>query len=331
VSDKTPLVFCRVIFLLCLLGSLPLGANAAEQIVTVVSAEAEPYRVAYRAFQEGLAQKRPDVQTQEHVLGDGSQRERILADIRQRRPALVLTLGSAATTLVRSEIKNIPIVFCMVLNPQAAGLVQSMQSSGNNLTGASLDIPVKLQFEALQSVAPTVKRIGVFYNPSETEKVIQPAAKVAAGMGLELVSIPVGSPEQLLQELADTLRSRRLDALWSVADSTVFASNRSVEFLLRRTAEARIPFMGLSPDFVKSGSLLALSVDYKDIGLQCGEQAAQVLQGLAPSSLPITVPRKVTLHINLNVARTIGLRVPASALEKAVVYGHRSANVPPQF
>jgi putative ABC transport system substrate-binding protein len=89
--------------------------------------------------------------------------------------------------------------------------------------------------------------------------------------------------------------------------------------------------MGLSPEFVKLGALLALSVDYKDIGLQCGEQAAQVLQGSAPASLPITVPRKVTLHINLNVARVIGLRVPASALEKAVVSGHRSANVPPQF
>jgi putative ABC transport system substrate-binding protein len=217
----------------------------------------------------------------------------------------------------------------MVLNPQAGGLVQSLQSSGNNLTGASLDIPVKLQFEALQSVVPSVKRIGVFYNPVETEKVVQPAAKVAASMGLELVTIPMSPPEQL-QDLADALRSRRLDALWSVADSTVFASSRSVDFLLRRTLDARIPFMGLSPEFVKAGALLALSVDYKDIGLQCGEQAAQVLQGSAPSSVPITVPRKVMLHINLNVARAIGLRVPPPVLEKAVVHGSRPP-LPPAY
>ena len=329
-SDRASLVFGHVGLLLCLLGSLPPAAHAAEQIVVVSSADAEPYRVAYRAFQEGMAQKRPDAQMYEHVLKDASQRDRILADIRHRRPSLLLTLGSSATTLVRSEVKNTPIVFCMVLNPQAGGLVHSMQSSGNNLTGASLDIPVKLQFETLQSVVPGVKRVGVFYNPAETEKVILPAATTAASMGLELVSIPVAAPEQL-QELTDKLRSRRIDALWSVADSTVFASNRSVEFLLRRTAEVRIPFMGLSPDFVKAGALLALSVDYKDIGLQCGEQAALVLQGLAPSSLPITVPRKVTLHVNLNVARLIGLRLPASALEKAVVYGYASGNIPPQF
>jgi len=300
--------------------AVPRGANAADQIVAVVGAEAPPYREAFRAFQDGLLQKRHEVQIHEHVLKDGSQKERILADIRQRRPSMVFTLGSTATTLVHAEIKNIPVVFCMVLNPQAAGFVQSMQSSGNNLTGASLDIPVRVQFETLQSVAPSVKRIGVFYNPAQTEKVVQPAVKVAAGMGLELIGIPVGSPEQL-QELAGTLRSRQVDALWSVADSTVFASSRSVEFLIRRAVEARIPFMGLSPDFVKAGALLALSVDYKDIGLQCGEQAAQVLQGSAPSSVAISVPRKITLYINPNVARAIGLRVPSSVLERAVVYG----------
>jgi len=298
----------------------PRTTYAAEQLIAVFSAEAAPYREAFRAFQEGLTQKRVDVQIHEHVLREGGQSERLLSEIRQRQPSLVVTLGSSATTLAHAEIKTAPIVFCMVLNPQAAGLVQSMQSSGNNLTGASLDIPVKVQLEALQSVVPTVKRVGVFYNPSETEKVVQPAARIASGMGLELVAIPVANADQL-QGVASTLRSRQIDALWSVADSTVFASNRSVQFLIRQTVEARIPFMGLAPDFVKAGALLALSVDYKDIGLQCADQAAQVLRGSAPSSLPVAVPRKVTLHINPTAARTIGVTVPKSVLDKAVVYG----------
>ena len=323
--------------LLCALAALAPGAEAADPIVAVLSSEAAPYREAYRAFQEGLGQRRQSVQIHELVLKDGASRgtpeklaaaERgraeVLDDIARRRPALVLTVGSPATTLVQSDVvpaglRSTPIVFCMVLNPQAAGLVQSMQSSGNNLTGASLDIPVKVQFETLQSVVPKVKRIGVFYNPAETEKVVQPAARVAAEMGLELVGIAVTSPEQL-PEFATTLRTRRLDALWSVADSTVFASSRSLEFLVRRAVEARIPFMGLSPDFVKSGALLALSVDYRDIGLQCGEQAAHVLRGSPPSSVPITIPRKVTLHINPSTARGIGLEVPSAILDKAVVY-----------
>jgi putative ABC transport system substrate-binding protein len=301
-----------------LLGSAPFLAGAGPEIVSVASVEAEPYRVAYQGFQEALGLSRSDVKIREHVLREGTSRDQLLADIRERPPALVLTLGSTATTFIQSQVKQVPVVFCMVLNPQASGLIQSMQSSGNNLTGASLDIPVKLQFETLQSVVPSARRVGVFYNPKETEKVVLPAVKVANALGLDLVTIAVTSQEEF-QEMADSLAKRNLDAVWSVADSTVFSTTRSVEFLLRRTLDARIPFMGLSPAFVKAGALLALSVDYKDVGLQCGEQAALVLQGQAPAVVPIVVPRKVTLHINMNVARAIGVKIPPRVLEKAVV------------
>jgi len=296
----------------------PVGAAASAQIVTLTSVEAEPYTMAFRAFQDALSRQGQKVQIKEYVLKEGASKERILAEIRERPPSLVLTMGSSATSLVRGQVKEVPVVFCMVLNPLASGLVQSMQSSGSNLTGASLDIPVKLQFEALQGVVPSVRRVGVLYNPKETEKVVAPAVKTATALGLELVAIPVTSPEEV-QEMVDALPRKKIDALWSVADSTVFSSSRSAEFLLRRTLEARIPVMGLSPAFVKAGALLALSVDYKDVGLQCGEQAAQVLAGQLPSSLPITVPRKVTLYVNLNVARAIGITIPSQVLDRAVV------------
>ena len=313
---------------LWLLGSSLPCASASEQIVALSTADAEPYRVALRGFQEALSHVRPDIAIQEYLLKDPSHKERLLADIRQRKPALVLTLGSTATALAQTGLQNTPVVFCMVLNPEASGLVQSMQASGNNLTGASLDVPVRLQFEALQSLLPSAKRIGVFYNPLESEKLIQPAAKAAASLGLDLIPIVVGLPEELAA-LADALPNRRLDALWSVPDSTVFASSRSLEFLARRALEARIPFMVWSPEQVKVGALLALAVDYKDVGHQCGEQAAHVLRGTPPSGLPITVPRKSTLHINMNVARAIGLRVPDSIRDKAILYDRKLSPPPP--
>ena len=203
------------------------------------------------------------------------------------------------------------------LNPVASGLVQSLQASGNNLTGASLDIPVEVQFATLKAVLPAVKTVGVLYNPQETGKVIRAAAPVAAAMGLELIAMPLSSTEKLQETLEQ--QKKKLEALWSVADSTVFASDRAIEFLLRKTLEYKLPFMGLSPGFVKAGALLALSVDYADVGAQCGEQAAQVLAGRPPSLLPVTIPRKVTLYLNLTVAKAIGVAIPPRAMEKAVV------------
>ncbi len=291
---------------------------AQHSVVAVKSLEAKPYADAFQAFKETLAAKgfKPVLReyTYSEGQGDGT---KILADIQNHRPALIVTLGSAATTLLHSRVQDIPIVFCMVLNPVASGFVQAMQSSGNNLTGASLDIPPKLQFETLKAVIPYVKRVGVLYNPRETGKVVDPAARAAAELGLDLIAAPVDAAENLQQALESL--QKRIDALWSVADSTVFASDRSIEYLLRQTLQYKMPFMGLSPAFVKAGALLALSVDYPDVGVQCGEQAAIVLSGRAPTSLPVTIPRRVTLYLNLNVARAIGVEFPASTMAEAVI------------
>ncbi len=291
---------------------------AQETIVVVKSLEAKPYEETFQGFKEALSAKGYRPSLSEYTTKEGQRHEaRILSDINRRRPALIVTLGSAATTLIRDQVQDIPVVFCMVLNPVASGFVRSMQSSGNNLTGASLDIPARLQFETLKAVLPYVKKIGVLYNPRETGEVVEAAAPAAAEVGMELMAIPVSSAEKI-QETLESL-DKKVDALWSVADSTVFSSDRSIEFLLRQTLRYRLPFMGLSPAFAKAGALLALSVDYRDVGLQCGEQAAQVLAGRAPAALPITTPRRVTLYLNLNVARAIGVEIPPSTMAEAVI------------
>ncbi|MBI3988786.1 MAG: ABC transporter substrate-binding protein [candidate division NC10 bacterium] len=295
-----------------------LAALAKGPIVVVKSLEAEPYELAFQGFKEGF-EKKYGAGFKEYTLKESDpEKGKVLSELKALRPPLILTLGSSATTVIHEQVKDMPVVFCMVLNPVASGFVQSMESSGNNLTGASLDIPVRAQFETLKAVVPSVKRVGVLYNPGETREVVGPAAEVAREVGLELIAIPVSSVEKL-QETLDTLERKKIDALWSVADSTVFSSDRSIEFLLRQTLKSRIPFMGLSPAFVKAGALLALSVDYTDVGVQCGELAVQVLAGQRPSMLPITVPRRVTLYLNMNVAKAIGVKIPARTMEGAVV------------
>lgn len=300
----------------CLLSAQILLAQ--DSVVVIKSLEAKPYEDASQGFKETLAAKGFQPILREYTYAEGqADGINVLSDLQNRRPALIVTLGSSATTLMHSRVHDIPIVFCMVLNPVASGFVQSMQASGNNLTGASLDIPAKLQFEMLKAAVPYVKRVGVLYNPRETGKVVEPAVRAAAEVGLDLIASPVDSSERL-QEALKKLQPR-IDALWSVADSTVFASDRSIEFLLRQTLQYKVPFMGLSPAFVKAGALLALSVDYRDVGMQCGEQAALVMSGRTPTSLPVTIPRRVTLYLNMNVARAIGVEIPPSTMAEAII------------
>jgi putative tryptophan/tyrosine transport system substrate-binding protein len=313
--------------MLFLLGSA--FAQPREFVAVIKIRDAEPYEIALRNLRRALKEKGLDAPIEEFRLpevpqpaqsrfdpGYFSGREGALAEIRRRNPQLIVTLGSAATERVAKAIKDTPVLFCMALNPLASGFIRSMNSSGNNLAGASLDVPAQLQFEALRSIVPQVKKIAVIYNPHETESVVQQARKVAREMGLELAAVPIASADKV----PDALRAldKNVDALWSVADGTTFSS-ASMEFIFLHTLRNKLPFMGLSPAFVKAGALFALAVDYQEVGAQCGALAARILAGESPSSLPVTTPQKTILHVNLKTAETLGLKIPPDRLKGAVV------------
>ncbi len=307
---------CICFSLFIFLSSAPVTL-ARDLVVVLKSLELEPYENALKSFKKTLKRNNYDLNIEEFLVPeDRKEKDDLLADIRRRNPRLILTLGSAATSYISKAVRDIPVVFCMVLNPLASGFIRSMNASGNNLTGASLDISSQVQFEALRSIVPSVKKVGVIYNPQETESVIQQAAKMAKEMGLDLVSIPITSEEEVPKALR-TLDGN-VDALWSVADSTVFSSG-STEFILLHTLRNRIPFMGLSPAFVKAGALMALAADYQEVGVQCGEHAVRIFLGDHPSSLPITIPQAVTMYLNLKTAEIIGLKIPPDRVKGAVV------------
>jgi len=315
-KNMEKVVFCTCLCFFMLLLSAPV-TPAKEPVIALKSLEVEPYEMALKSFKETLKRKGYDLNVEELVLKeDTKQKDRIFSKIRRKNPPLIVTLGSTATAFISERIKDTPVVFCMVLNPMASGFIRSMNESGNNLTGASLDIPLEVQFEALRSIIPSARKVGVIYNPQETGSVIQQATRVAKEMGLELVSIPISSEEEVPKAVR-TLDGR-VDALWSVADSTVFSSG-STEFILLHTLRNGIPFMGLSPAFVKAGALMALAADYQEVGIQCGELAVRVLSGDHPSSLPITMPQTITLYLNLKTAEIIGLKIPSDRMKRAVL------------
>ncbi len=307
---------CICLCFLILLSRAPVTV-AGELVIALKGLEVKPYQTALKGFKETLRKKNYDLNVEEYVLKDDTGgKDGLLAEIKKKSPRLIVTLGSAATSYIAKDIKDTPVVFCMVLNPTASGFIQSMNASGNNVTGASLDIPLEVQFEALRSLIPPAKKVGVIYNPSETESVIQEATRAAEQIGLELVSIPIISKEEVPKALR-TLDGK-VDALWSVADSTVFSPG-STKFILLHTLRNKIPFVGLSPAFVKAGALMALAADYQEVGTQCGELAVRVLSGYQPSSLPITMPQSITMYLNLNTAEILGLEVPSAQMKGAVL------------
>ena len=280
-------------------------APSKRLVVAVKSRNLAPYNQAFEGLRRTLAEADPTIQLRDLELPmEESRQAEFIAALRENHPALIVTIGTQATRTVSEAVSDIPVVYSLVLaGPDSSSLLRGRPA---NLTGAAMDVPIALQFRRLREVIPSVKRIGVIYDPARSGAAVAEARAAAGAEKLALVEMPVGSEAQVMQEV-EKLRGR-VDALWSVADSTVFTP-RSVDSILLLTLRDGIPFVGLSPSFVRAGALLSFSCDYADVGRQSGEISLDVLGGRAPSEIPVTFPRKVSLFLNLNTARAIRLDI----------------------
>ena len=282
-------------------------AEGPRTVVVVKSRDLAPYNAALRGLRRSLAASDPDVQLRELVLPSGEARVRSFLDsLTKSRPDAIVTIGTQATRAVTRRVQDIPIVFSLVLTK--GSLEAWTQRRPSNVTGAAMDVPISVQFRRLKEVIPDMQRVGVIYNPRETGELVESAREAAAGAGLTLVEIPVFSEAKVIEEVSRL--KGRIDALWSVADSTVFTP-RSVDQILLLTLRDGVPFVGLSPSFVKAGALLSFSCDYEDVGSQSGELVSEVLNGKSPTQIAIAYPRHVSLFLNLNTARAIHLEISA--------------------
>jgi putative ABC transport system substrate-binding protein len=111
--------------------------------------------------------------------------------------------------------------------------------------------------------------------------------------------------------------ARTVDVLWGIPDSLVMTP-QTAEPILLNTLKNKIPLVGLSSSWVKTGALYALDHDYVDIGLQSGELAGKLLNGTSASSIPHTYPRKVAYVLNLKTANLINLDLSQDRIKGAL-------------
>lgn len=294
---------------------LPVSSFSGTRISVMISQHNQINDEALASFVKIIISNYGQIDISTYDLaGNMENGNKIAWEIQKSKPNLVLTVGTTASLSAKKWLKNIPIVFCMVLNPVSSGLVDNMESPGGNITGASLDIPIRTQFEYIKSIAPNTKSIGVLYNPGETGAVIQTADKTAKSMNLILYARAIRSEREIPDALKGLLG--KVDFLWSVADGIVFEP-KSTQYILLNTLKTGVPFMGLSPSFVKAGALVALSCSYSNIGKQAAEIAGRILRGEQPARIPISTPIEVSLSINLKTAGQIGLNVPSYIIRSA--------------
>lgn len=290
-------------------------APAARSTILVLQSEDE---AAFDEAVAGLAQElhrlHPDggVKVEVRNLAKiASPETELPAALSSLKPALMITLGSQATVWAQSSVQHTPVLFGMVLDPQAQGIDPSRASSP--MTGVSMQIPLSEQFARLRQVLPEVRRVGTVYD-ARNQALVNEARREASRQGLTLVGAPVSGAAEV-PEAFRTLAGK-VDALWSFPDTTVY-SREAAQFILLFSFRNRLPLMGFSRGYVRAGALFALYADYQDVGRQLAEVATEIMAGRSPREIPIGAPRRHALALNLRVADALGTRVPAGVRAQA--------------
>ena len=299
-----------LVIVLGLLGVTGLGAAGPQRIGIVQIVEHPALDSAREGFLAGLAASgfgEADVTVDfRSAQGDFSTAAAISQQFVSNRMDLILAIATPTAQAAAYATDSIPVMFTAVTDPIAAGLVDSIEVPGANVTGTSDMTPVAGQLELLLQLAPNAKRVGVLYNPGEVNSVVQVdlAQVVADALGLTLVKGGVNSSAEVYQ--AAQALVGRVDALYVPTDNTVASAIQSVIMVAE---DAKLPLVVGEDTMVLQGALATVGINYYNLGYQTGIMAAQVLNGADPATMPVGYQKDLALVINLQAAEKMGVVV----------------------
>ncbi len=235
----------------------------------------------------------------------------------QDKTDLIVTSSTSATVFAAKATAgtNIPVVFLSAGNPQI--LVKSFASSGSNLAGissASLEMTGK-RFELLHELAPSVKRLAVITNPNGVnyKSIVTEVREAVKRVKFTVWEVKVSNQEEILKAVP-TVTSKATDAVFTPADSLV---TEGMEIIVKHSIKERLPVITSLVDNVKKGCLATYAADYFALGRQGAMLADKIFKGAKPSDLPVELPDKLKLVLNLKTAKAIGLKIPREILLRA--------------
>ena len=226
----------------------------------------------------------------------------------------VIGIAPARAAKEATQGKRIPIVFSAVSNPVETGIVKTLQSPGDNITGitpANEEATAK-RVEILKEIKPDLKRIIFPYNDPLTNG-LENVKKAAQDLKIELV-LKYAADFEELDSFLDSFDFQKDDALLG-ADDSVLAGR--VEKLIEIQKEKKIPLAGTNSADVKSGALISYGADYFLLGQQAAVISAKILKGADPASFPVEFPEKFELSVNKKTAEIISFKFLPEFLAKA--------------
>jgi len=235
------------------------------------------------------------------------------------QPDVILSHGTPVTHALQRETRTIPIVFVTVSDPVGDGFVASLPRPGGNLTGfifAEAEMGGKW-LELLTEIAPNVKRAAAMFNPDVAPQrgaYYLPSFEAAArSLKVEPITIPVHSDAEVETGIISFGHAPG-GGLLAMPDNFLLV-HRAPTILL--AARNKVPAVYFHAVFAKDGGLLSYGPDNGDIFRRAAPYVDRILRGAKPAELPVQVPVKFEMAVNVKTAQALGLTIPQSILLRA--------------
>jgi putative ABC transport system substrate-binding protein len=242
--------------------------------------------------------------------GGGEDLRKSAAELVALAPELIVATGTPSVVAQKRATRNIPIVFVLVSDPVAAGLVDGLARPGGNVTGFTpFEYSTSAKWlELLKEIAPNVVRAAVMEESDNPGSVGQVTAirSAAPALGMEITSFNGHVASEIERAIAAFATSPN----GGLIVPAIPTANIHRDLLIRLAAQHRLPAVYGFRLHVSAGGLISYGPDQLDQYQQAARYVDRILKGEKPGELPVQTPIKYELAINLKTARALGLNVP---------------------
>jgi putative ABC transport system substrate-binding protein len=245
--------------------------------------------------------------------GNAEKNRALAKELVSLKPDVIFVNSTSATAAVQHETNTIPVVFATVSDPVGSGFVASLARPGGNITGfVNVEASIAGKWLGLlKEIVPGIRAVGLMYNPSTAtyfEYYLKPFEAAAEAAGLKHFALPVSNVVEIEQAFA-TRKPGDGIVLMSDPFMTVNAALTNDKAL-----QFRIPVVsGVS----RGGSLISYAPNTEDLFRRSAAYVDKILRGTSPVDLPVQLPTKFDLVINMKTARALGLTVPQTLIAGA--------------
>ncbi len=289
--------YCLLLLLILPVFIRPLTGQAETHtsIAVIVSLNIKPYAEAVEGIQSALHES--SVRSAVFFLENYPERQREILKAKILRDGFssLVAVGPEASRFIWSEFRdqNMRLIYTMVLHPR------QLPEAPDSPCGVSMSIPPDIQLAEIAKIFPNIRRVGLLFDPQYNHDFFEVASAYEGSSSFSLLPLEVFSRKEIPQVLEKNWE--KVDCLWMIPDRTII-SESVIAYIIKEALLRKIPVIGYNRFFWESGAVMNFIFDYKELGRQAGNLAAEILHS---RHCPETSPA-FQIWLNEGVLRKLG-------------------------